>query len=202
MRKAARPAWPKCSFEQWATGVRLSPGLTHACGSTLRGASATPRTSTTSCTLRSSMPLLRMLSPTGPTRFLKGPVLNSTKRTREREHEYPTQSIKESISIVACVADASARLARSHCARRHRTARRLPAMSLPWFLRLKSCMHHSTMRSSKHSPPSCALPAMACVSKSPPSIASKDTSKMPPPMSQTNTSMVARPTWPSCEPRQ
>ena len=38
--------------------------------------------------------------------------------------------------MVACVEEDSVRLARSHCVRRRRIARWLPAMSLPRFLRL------------------------------------------------------------------
>ena len=45
-------------------------------------------------------------------------------------------SKRESISMVACVEEDSVRLARSHCVRRRRIARWLPAMSLPRFLRL------------------------------------------------------------------
>ena len=45
-------------------------------------------------------------------------------------------SKRESISMVACVEEESVRLARSHCVRRRRMARWLPAMSLPRFLRL------------------------------------------------------------------
>merc|ERR1711953_542397 len=71
-------------------------------------------------------------------------------RDRVQLKSIPSKS--ESISMVACVDEDRVRFARSHCVRNRRSARWLPAKSLPRFLRLKSCMQKSTIRLSKSSP--------------------------------------------------
>ena len=59
-------------------------------------------------------------------------------------------------------------------------------ISTPYFL-LKSAAHQDTILLSKSSPPKWVSPAVALTSKTPSSIVSKDTSKVPPPRSKINT---------------
>mmetsp|Transcript_17883 Transcript_17883/g.44316 ORF Transcript_17883/g.44316 Transcript_17883/m.44316 type:complete len:370 (+) Transcript_17883:716-1825(+) len=91
-------------------------------------------------------------------------------------------------SMVAPVEEDSMRLARSHAVRSLRDALSSPVkMSLPIFF-LCMAVTSSASLVSKSSPPRCVSPAVASTVKTPSSILSNDTSKVPPPRS--NTRMV------------
>ncbi|KAF5213678.1 hypothetical protein ECC02_013781 [Trypanosoma cruzi] len=146
-----------------------------------------PPTSTTSCTERLSILASWSTRSTGCSVPRKRSPQSSSKRARVMVAWKSTLSNSASISIVACAADDSVRLARSQAVRRRRRARWLVVRSLPLFLRLNSSVRCDTRRLSKSSPPRCVSPFVAFTSKMPPSIVSSVTSNVPPPRSKMST---------------
>mmetsp|Transcript_17400 Transcript_17400/g.39763 ORF Transcript_17400/g.39763 Transcript_17400/m.39763 type:complete len:254 (-) Transcript_17400:860-1621(-) len=92
---------------------------------------------------------------------------------------------KDSISISAVTVEDSCRFARSTVAYRRRIARS-PTSTFGCAL-AKVCSTHAAVLESMSSPPRRVFPPVARTSKMPPSIASTDTSNVPPPRSNTST---------------
>mmetsp|Transcript_32311 Transcript_32311/g.55892 ORF Transcript_32311/g.55892 Transcript_32311/m.55892 type:complete len:210 (+) Transcript_32311:1166-1795(+) len=146
-----------------------------------------PPTSTTSCTARLSIFESCSTFSTGSSVPRNRSPQSSSKRARMMVAWKSMLSNSASISIVACAAADSVRLARSQAVRRRRSARWLPDRSFPLFLRLNSSMKWFTRRLSKSSPPRWVSPFVALTSKIPPSIVSSVTSNVPPPRSKIST---------------
>mmetsp|Transcript_116835 Transcript_116835/g.203269 ORF Transcript_116835/g.203269 Transcript_116835/m.203269 type:complete len:204 (-) Transcript_116835:475-1086(-) len=96
----------------------------------------------------------------------------------------------ESTSISVTLLLDRARFAFSHAVRNLRTALAFSDMSsLVCFL--NSCIQYFTKLSSKSWPPRCVFPLVALTSKTGPSIAISETSKVPPPKSKTRTFLLS-----------
>mmetsp|Transcript_27878 Transcript_27878/g.82008 ORF Transcript_27878/g.82008 Transcript_27878/m.82008 type:complete len:467 (-) Transcript_27878:734-2134(-) len=121
---------------------------------------------------------------TGAMVFLNKSRQSSSNRAREIVSRRSTPSLSASSSTVADVAVDSVRLAFSH-ARRSRCIARGSAEMSSLLLRSKTLQKCAIMRWSKSSPPRCVSPAVALTSKTPSSMESIVTSKVPPPRSYT-----------------
>mmetsp|Transcript_41095 Transcript_41095/g.132176 ORF Transcript_41095/g.132176 Transcript_41095/m.132176 type:complete len:255 (-) Transcript_41095:750-1514(-) len=192
-------AWPSAEPRQrsspWiaAPMATASSGLTLCCGNCER-----PKNSLMSCWILG----IRVLPPTitissmsvlaspasfstcliGSKVFVKSSAFKCSnfERVSVSRRSWPLK--KASTSTVVLTSVLSARFASSTATRSRCIARRSPLGSLPALLWNCSTRYWTTRRS-KSSPPRCVLPHVARVSKTPPSMESSDTSKVPPPKS-------------------
>mmetsp|Transcript_41507 Transcript_41507/g.124036 ORF Transcript_41507/g.124036 Transcript_41507/m.124036 type:complete len:450 (+) Transcript_41507:629-1978(+) len=185
------PRMPPCTAAPYATA---SSGLMPLLGSLpskySRRSSCTlgmrvdPPTSTMSCTCDLSIFESRRHFSTGSMHLRNRSMLSSSKRARVSGSDRSTPSASASISTRTwCWLD-SARLARSASRRSFCLARASPDTSTLNFF-LMSLMKYSITRWSKSSPPRCVSPFVDTTSNTPLSIVRIDTSKVPPPRSNT-----------------
>mmetsp|Transcript_86049 Transcript_86049/g.224477 ORF Transcript_86049/g.224477 Transcript_86049/m.224477 type:complete len:210 (+) Transcript_86049:945-1574(+) len=146
-----------------------------------------PPIRTTSSTAFLSTLASRSTRSTDSMDFRKRSWFISSNFARDMVHEKSTPSRSESTSIVAEVEDDSVLLAASHSFCKRFIARAFFRTSVPRFFRSNSLMQCSRILLVKSSPPRCVSPAVAFTSKTPSSISSRETSKVPPPMSYTST---------------
>mmetsp|Transcript_71420 Transcript_71420/g.118693 ORF Transcript_71420/g.118693 Transcript_71420/m.118693 type:complete len:315 (-) Transcript_71420:732-1676(-) len=145
-----------------------------------------PPTRTTSSTSSLFSPASASTFFTGARVFLNRSAFNSSNRARVSVSTRSCPSWKRSISTRTWCCAERARLARSTSRRSVCRARWSRDASAPVF-RAKSFSRCVITRLSKSSPPRCVSPLAACTSKTPLSIASRETSKVPPPRSNTRT---------------
>mmetsp|Transcript_254 Transcript_254/g.628 ORF Transcript_254/g.628 Transcript_254/m.628 type:complete len:364 (-) Transcript_254:17-1108(-) len=194
------PPWTAAPYATASSGLipregslPLKNSLTSCCTLGIR---VEPPTSTISSTS------FFFVSPSSRTRCTglrvprKRSMLSSSKRARVSVSEKSSPSKKDSISIRVWCCDDSVRLAFSTSRRSFWTARLSPLMFLPFFF-LYSLVKYSITRWSKSSPPRWVSPLVESTSKTPWSIVRSDTSKVPPPRSNTSTvfspSVLSRP---------
>mmetsp|Transcript_28896 Transcript_28896/g.63702 ORF Transcript_28896/g.63702 Transcript_28896/m.63702 type:complete len:237 (-) Transcript_28896:740-1450(-) len=185
------PRIPPCTAAPYATA---SSGLMPLLGSlpskyslssscTL-GMRVEPPTSTISSSSVFLMAASSMAFLTGPRVLRNRSMLSSSKRARVRGSDRSTPSARASISTRTWCWEDRARLARSASRRSFCRARASPVMSFLYFF-LISLMKYSITRWSKSSPPKWVSPLVEITSNTPLSMVRMDTSKVPPPRSNT-----------------
>mmetsp|Transcript_13496 Transcript_13496/g.31951 ORF Transcript_13496/g.31951 Transcript_13496/m.31951 type:complete len:267 (+) Transcript_13496:594-1394(+) len=143
-----------------------------------------PPTSTSSFTCFFSRPESRSTFSTGSIVLRKRSMLSSSNLARLSVSERSVSAKKDSISMRWVVVVERARLARSTSRRSFCTARLSLEASLPVFF-LKRPRMWSIVRRSKSSPPRWVSPEVATTSNTPLEMVKSDTSKVPPPRSNT-----------------
>mmetsp|Transcript_21305 Transcript_21305/g.54268 ORF Transcript_21305/g.54268 Transcript_21305/m.54268 type:complete len:335 (-) Transcript_21305:313-1317(-) len=182
---------PPCTAAPYATAssgliplfgsLPLKKSLSSACTLGMRVEPPTSTTSSISAFLRSES---SMTFCTGVSVFLNRSMHSSSKRARVSVSEKSLPSKRPSISTRTWCCVDSWRLARSTSRRSFWMARLSLAASVP-SLRLNTFSRCWITRLSKSSPPRCVSPDVAITSKTPLSMVSSDTSKVPPPRSKT-----------------